>query len=430
MMSDEEYVLCKWKKRRWPAQILSRSRTSRGRTVPKEKLSSIRVRIIAENKQVTVHCDHIVPATIQSIEAIANKLGPSKETSKVVEELTYRCALREVLEKLKEEAAHRGPGSLRQSSGEASTREGQQERSSAPQQGLSPQRSPRGTKRMAKAGQAPPGSPATLSGPLGSGTESPSARKPPSSASGGLPSGREPAWQSHRDLNAPKPNISEELTSPSQHFQRSPRASKGHRQVGGPASEEAPLAQPARTSTPASTSRKRCPRFPPAKGRARAAPRLRRNLLAPLAEGFSSLPTDALPAEQEAPQPRRRPKTSSGTRCSPHLQEQTLAAGGPSLKRPRCMSHGGHGDSSPEGAPWGPKGGPSPDRAGEGGHCQTLDVTDEGRMASTCKRLAGGILNFGETCRWCWSSCAAFNCGDLALVWHGMQCDLTAVGAS
>ncbi|KAM6466157.1 PWWP domain-containing DNA repair factor 3A isoform 2-T2 [Liasis olivaceus] len=383
MMGEGEYVLCKWKKRLWPAQIMSRSQTSRRCLVPKEKLGSIRVKIIAENKQVTVYCARIEPVTVQSIENIADKLGPSKEANKVVEELTYRRALREVLEILKKREAPGGLEPFRRRSGEASTGEGQQEESSAPQQRLSPQRSPRGTKRMEKAGWVPPASPASLSGPLGSGTNSPSPRKPPSSASGDL-SDRELAWEGRGVSKSPKPNISGRLAAPSQPNQRSPRASKRHRQVGGPSGEEAPLTRPARTSTPTSASHKRCPRFPPAKGRAGAAPGLRRNLLDSSVEGFSSQPADALPAKREAPPPRKCQKTSSGTRRSPRLgaacPKQSPAARGPSLKRPRRRSCREHREPSRDSAPWGRKAEPSPDRAGDGGgRCWLPDVAvDEG----------------------------------------------------
>uniref|UniRef100_A0A8C6VA22 PWWP domain-containing protein n=1 Tax=Naja naja TaxID=35670 RepID=A0A8C6VA22_NAJNA len=371
MMSKGEYVFCKWKKQLWPAQILSRSQSSRGRLLP-EKLGSIRLKIIAENKQVTMRFAHIVPLTVQRIEEIADKLGPSNETQKVVEELTYRRALREALEIMKEQEAPKGPDSFRRRSEEVSTGKGQQEQSSAPQEPLSPRRSPRWTERVENLSD----SPATSLRPLASRTNNLSTCKPPSSASGDLPGVRKPALEAGRVLKPPKPNLSQSVAAPPRLTQRSPLASKEHQQIGGPSGKKAPSNRPGRTSTPDSTSRKCCPRFPPAEGRDKAASKLQRNLLGPALEGFSSQPADALPPKREARKRKKWQQPSRGTRCSRRLEaacsKQILATQQPSLERSQCMS--GREPRKPrepslDCAPWEVKRKPDPCRAGDRGGC-------------------------------------------------------------
>ncbi|XP_034278540.1 PWWP domain-containing DNA repair factor 3A isoform X2 [Pantherophis guttatus] len=359
MMSEGEYVFCKWKKRLWPAQILCRSQSSRGRLLP-EKLGSIRLKIIAENKQVTMRVAHIVPLTVQSIEDIAEKLAPSNEAQKVVEELTYRRALRELLEIMKKRAAPKSPDPCRRRSEEATTRKGQQGQSSAPPEPLSPRRSPRGTKRM-EAGRTLSDSPAKSLRPLESRTNNLPTCKPPSSASGDLPGVRKPA---------PKPNISRSLAAPPQLTQKSPVASKEHRQVGGPSGRKAPSNRPVRTSTPDSTSHKCRPRFPSAKGRDETASKLRRNLLGPALEGFSSQPAGAPPAKREARKRKKWQQPSKGSRCSPRLEatssKQILATQEPSLERSQWMSGRQpteHREPSLDCAPWELKRDPDPYRA-------------------------------------------------------------------
>lgn len=330
--------------------------------------------------------------------------GPSNEAQKVIEELTYRRALRELLEIMKEQAAPKGPDSFRRRSEEASTGKGQQEPSSVPQEPLSPRRSPRGTKRM-EAGRTLSESPATSLRPLESRTNNLSTCKPASSASGDLPGVRKPAWEAGRVLKAPKPNISHSLAAPPQLAQRSPLASKEHRQVGGPSGKKAPSNRPVRTSTPDSTSRKCCPRFPPAKGRDEAASKLRRNLLGPTLEGFSSQPADALPAKREARKRKKWLQPSRGTRRSPRLEapcsKQILATQEPSLERSQCVSGrepGEHREPSLDCAPWELKREPDPYRAGVRGGWLPEFADKEGKMMSICKRHVGGSGEFwGET---------------------------------
>ncbi|XP_032076252.1 PWWP domain-containing DNA repair factor 3A isoform X2 [Thamnophis elegans] len=313
--------------------ILSRSQSSRGRLVP-EELGFIRLKIIAENKQVTMRDEHIVPLTIQSIEDIADQLGPSSEAQKVVEELTYRRALRELLEIMKKQATPKSPDSFRRRSKEASTGKGHQEQSSMPQQPLSPRRSPRGT------GRAFPDSPARSLRPLETRTNNPPTCKPPSSASGKLPGVRKPARKAGKVLKASKPNIAHRPAAPPQLSQRSPLASKGHRQAGGPFGRNRPV----RTSTPDSTSRKRCPRFPPAKGRDEAASNLRRSLLGPTLKGFSSLATSALPAKPAGRKRKKWQPPSRGSRRSLRLEaacsKQVPATQEPPLEKSQCPSGG------------------------------------------------------------------------------------------
>uniref|UniRef100_A0A8C6X251 PWWP domain-containing protein n=1 Tax=Naja naja TaxID=35670 RepID=A0A8C6X251_NAJNA len=297
---------------------------------------------------------------------------PSNETQKVVEELTYRRALREALEIMKEQEAPKGPDSFRRRSEEVSTGKGQQEQSSAPQEPLSPRRSPRWTERVENLSD----SPATSLRPLASRTNNLSTCKPPSSASGDLPGVRKPALEAGRVLKPPKPNLSQSVAAPPRLTQRSPLASKEHQQIGGPSGKKAPSNRPGRTSTPDSTSRKCCPRFPPAEGRDKAASKLQRNLLGPALEGFSSQPADALPPKREARKRKKWQQPSRGTRCSRRLEaacsKQILATQQPSLERSQCMS--GREPRKPrepslDCAPWEVKRKPDPCRAGDRGGC-------------------------------------------------------------
>lgn len=299
---------------------------------------------------------------------------------------------------MKEQAAPKGPDSFRQRREEASSGKGQQEPSSSSQGPLSPRRSPRGTKRVEASGTLPD-SPATSLRPLKSRTKNPSTCKPPSSASGDLPGVGKPAWEAGRVLEAPKPNVSQSLAAPLQPTQRSSLASKAHQQVGGPSGKKAPSNRPARTSTPDSASRECCPRFPPAKGRDEAATRLRRRLLGPAIEGFSSRPADALLARREALKRKKWQLPSSGTRRSLRLEaagsKQILATQEPSLERTRCMGERAPGDyrePSLDSAPWELKRELDPYGAGDEGGRLPEVVDKEGKMMSICKRHAGAAV--------------------------------------
>ncbi|XP_070601592.1 PWWP domain-containing DNA repair factor 3A isoform X2 [Erythrolamprus reginae] len=340
MMSEGEYVLCRWKKRLWPAQILSTTHSSRGRLLP-ERLGSIRLKIIAENKQVTMRVAHIVPLTIQSIEDIADELGPSNDGQKVVEELTYRRALRELLEIMKEQAALKDRDSFGRRSEEASTGKGRQEQSSAAQEPFSPRRSPRGAKTP-EASRTLSDSPATSLRPLESRSNNShlSTCKPPSSTSRGV---RKSAWEAGRVLKGPEPKLPPSLTAPPLLAQSPPRISGEHQQIGSPSGKKAPSKRPMRTSTPDFASRKSRPRFPPAEERDEAASKLRRDLLGPATlEGFSPQPAEALPAQREARKRKKWQQPSRGTRRSPRLEasysKQTLFTQEFSLEKTQSAS--------------------------------------------------------------------------------------------
>ncbi|XP_066492438.1 PWWP domain-containing DNA repair factor 3A isoform X2 [Tiliqua scincoides] len=91
-MTEAEYILCKWRKRLWPAKVLPRSRTSRRQLVPSDKAASLQVEIICLNKQAIVRRADTEPLKKERIEDIASKLE-LKRNHKPVEELTYRRAL-------------------------------------------------------------------------------------------------------------------------------------------------------------------------------------------------------------------------------------------------------------------------------------------------------------------------------------------------
>ncbi|XP_063003019.1 PWWP domain-containing DNA repair factor 3A [Elgaria multicarinata webbii] len=106
-MTEAEYILCKWKKRLWPAKVLSRSCPSRGRRLG-PRSASVRVEILGLNKQASVRCADTEALKKESIEDIASKLDQSKKNPNPVEELTYRRALRDALDILGQGAPSKG----------------------------------------------------------------------------------------------------------------------------------------------------------------------------------------------------------------------------------------------------------------------------------------------------------------------------------
>nr|XP_033809716.1 PWWP domain-containing DNA repair factor 3A isoform X2 [Geotrypetes seraphini] len=91
-MADPEYILCKWRKRFWPAKILCRTGVSR-RTL---ELDNLNVEILVVEEQIKVKCADTRPLDKSQVENIATKLeSKSKKSDSVIaEELIYRNALR------------------------------------------------------------------------------------------------------------------------------------------------------------------------------------------------------------------------------------------------------------------------------------------------------------------------------------------------
>ncbi|XP_043391760.1 PWWP domain-containing DNA repair factor 3A isoform X5 [Chelonia mydas] len=74
-MTDQEYILCKWKNRLWPAKVLYKIRTSRRPIVSKAKAASFKVEILGLEEQTNVNCTDTEPLKEERIKVIASELG-------------------------------------------------------------------------------------------------------------------------------------------------------------------------------------------------------------------------------------------------------------------------------------------------------------------------------------------------------------------
>ncbi|KFV66395.1 PWWP domain-containing protein MUM1, partial [Dryobates pubescens] len=99
-MTDQEYVLCTWKKRLWPAKVLCKSGVTGRRSLSNGKGTSFEVEILGLKEQVSVSCANTVPLKEESIESIASSLDQRKDSSEAVEELKYRRSLKLALDVL------------------------------------------------------------------------------------------------------------------------------------------------------------------------------------------------------------------------------------------------------------------------------------------------------------------------------------------
>ncbi|XP_054254635.1 PWWP domain-containing DNA repair factor 3A [Indicator indicator] len=99
-MTDQEYVLCTWKKRLWPAKVLCKSGLAGQRSISDGTETSFEVEILGLKEQVSVSCANTVPLKEESIESIASSLDERKESSEAVEELKYRRSLKIALDVL------------------------------------------------------------------------------------------------------------------------------------------------------------------------------------------------------------------------------------------------------------------------------------------------------------------------------------------
>ncbi|NXO96712.1 MUM1 protein, partial [Certhia brachydactyla] len=97
-MTDQEFVLCKWKRRLWPAKVLCKPGVAGSSPAATTKRMGFKAEILGLEKQVSVSSANSVPLTKERIEAIASTLEQKKSTNEAVEELQYRCSLKIALD--------------------------------------------------------------------------------------------------------------------------------------------------------------------------------------------------------------------------------------------------------------------------------------------------------------------------------------------
>ncbi|NXM71929.1 MUM1 protein, partial [Serilophus lunatus] len=128
-MADQEFVLCKWRRRLWPAKVLCKPGVAGNTPVsPTEK--GFKAEILGLEKQVSVSSANAVPLTEERIKAIASNLEQKHDMSEAVEELRYRCSLKIALDILSQTAPGRQmspserpePGLSRENSGGSPSR--------------------------------------------------------------------------------------------------------------------------------------------------------------------------------------------------------------------------------------------------------------------------------------------------------------------
>ncbi|KFW70526.1 PWWP domain-containing protein MUM1 [Pygoscelis adeliae] len=118
-MTDQEYVLCTWKKRLWPAKVLCKTGVAGETSVTNAKETSFTVEILGLKEQIRVNCADAVPLKEEHIENIASNLDQRNNSSEAVEELKYRRSLKIALDILNQNgSARQGPPS----EGERNTR--------------------------------------------------------------------------------------------------------------------------------------------------------------------------------------------------------------------------------------------------------------------------------------------------------------------
>ncbi|KAM4758987.1 PWWP domain-containing DNA repair factor 3A isoform 1-T2 [Cyanocitta cristata] len=97
-MTDQEFVLCKWKRRLWPAKVLCKPGVAGSGPVAATKRMGFKAEILGLQKQVSVSSANTFPLTEERIKAIASTLEQKKNTREAVEELQYRCSLKIALD--------------------------------------------------------------------------------------------------------------------------------------------------------------------------------------------------------------------------------------------------------------------------------------------------------------------------------------------
>ncbi|XP_074784171.1 PWWP domain-containing DNA repair factor 3A [Athene noctua] len=97
-MADQEYVLCMWNKRLWPAKVLCKTGVAGKTSVANENVTSFKVKILGLKEQISVNCADAVPLKEECIEEIASSLDQGNSSGEAVEELKYRCSLKIALD--------------------------------------------------------------------------------------------------------------------------------------------------------------------------------------------------------------------------------------------------------------------------------------------------------------------------------------------
>ncbi|NXP42130.1 MUM1 protein, partial [Leiothrix lutea] len=97
-MTDQEFILCKWKRRLWPAKVLCKPGAAGSSPVATTKRMGLKAEILGLEKQVSVSSANAVPLTEERIKAIASTLEQKESVSEAVEELQYRCSLKIALD--------------------------------------------------------------------------------------------------------------------------------------------------------------------------------------------------------------------------------------------------------------------------------------------------------------------------------------------
>ncbi|XP_027756865.1 PWWP domain-containing protein MUM1 isoform X1 [Empidonax traillii] len=97
-MTDPELVLCKWKRRLWPAKVLCKPGVAGSARVGTVKKMGFKAEILGLEKQVSVSSANAVPLTEERIKAIASSLEQKNNVGEAVEELQYRCSLKIALD--------------------------------------------------------------------------------------------------------------------------------------------------------------------------------------------------------------------------------------------------------------------------------------------------------------------------------------------
>ncbi|XP_037360841.1 PWWP domain-containing DNA repair factor 3A [Talpa occidentalis] len=111
-MMDAEYVLCRWKKRLWPAKVLTITETTTKNKRKKEFFLS--VQIFSLDEKIEVKSTEVKILEKSQIEDIASSLASQNEIPAApVEELTYRRSLRVALDVLNERTCSRQESSPR-----------------------------------------------------------------------------------------------------------------------------------------------------------------------------------------------------------------------------------------------------------------------------------------------------------------------------
>ncbi|XP_009578506.1 PREDICTED: PWWP domain-containing protein MUM1 [Fulmarus glacialis] len=106
-MTDQEYILCMWKERLWPAKVLCKTGVARKTSVTNAKKTSFKVEILGLKEQICVNRADTIPLQEECIENIASTLDQRNNSREAVEELKYRHCLKIALDILKQRVSPR-----------------------------------------------------------------------------------------------------------------------------------------------------------------------------------------------------------------------------------------------------------------------------------------------------------------------------------